>query len=194
MSTTPSKKSAKSVKKPASKKSSLETKKKKILPQESSKEVLSASLKGGGKELPKKEAFQETALAWSGRYWGAVGRRKTAVAEIRLFTKGEKEILVNKRPYQQYFPTKDLQQTVVDPLVRMKNIEKFRVTAHVSGGGMRGQAEAVRHGIARALVVFNQDFKKRLRRAGFLTRDPRARERKKFGLKSARRAPQWQKR
>jgi small subunit ribosomal protein S9 len=129
-----------------------------------------------------------------GRYLGAVGRRKMAIARVRLYTKGEKEIVINERPYQQYFPTRDLQQTVADPLVKMKNIEKFRVTARVSGGGMKGQAEAVRHGISRALIVFNQDFKKRLRRAGFLTRDPRVRERKKFGFKSARRAPQWHKR
>lgn len=141
--------------------------------------------------IPKKEQEE---LSPKVRYWEAVGRRKTSVARVRLFTKGDKEIMVNERSYLQYFPTKELQLTLSDPLVRMKNIDKFRVSVKVFGGGMRGQAEAIRHGISRALVRFNPDFKKRLQRAGFLTRDSRMKERKKFGFKSARRAPQWQKR
>lgn len=128
------------------------------------------------------------------RYFEAIGRRKTAVARVRLYTKGDKEFLVNNKPYQQYFPLAEDQQTAVSSMTKMKCLDKFRVTVVVKGGGHRAQAEAVRHGTARVLVEFNQNFRKRLRKAGFLTRDPRMRERKKFGLKRARRAPQWAKR
>lgn len=128
------------------------------------------------------------------KYYKAVGRRKTAVARVRLFTRGEKEFFINEKPYNIYFPILKLQQIVTASLKKMKALDKFRVLIKVKGGGIRAQAEAIRHGTARALVLFNPDFKKRLRKAGFLTRDPRMRERKKFGLKRARRAPQWQKR
>lgn len=128
------------------------------------------------------------------RYFEAVGRRKTAVARVRLFTRGEKEFLVNEKPYQVYFPDFELQQITRASLEIMKCFDKFRILAKVKGGGLHAQAEALRQGIARALVLFNPDFRKRLKRAGYLTRDPRMRERKKFGLKRARRAPQWQKR
>jgi len=142
----------------------------------------------------------------AGKYYEAEGRRKTAVARIRLFTSKAKiqeadlrhparqVFLVNKKPLEQYFPIFELQQTAQSSLERMKCLDKFRVSARVQGGGLSGQAEAIRHGIARALVLFNPDFRKRLKAAGFLTRDPRMRERKKFGLKRARRAPQWSKR
>lgn len=128
------------------------------------------------------------------KYFQAVGRRKTSVARVRLFGKGDKSIKVNEKDYKEYFPTLELQQIVEAPLNKMKIEEKFRVTAKVQGGGVHSQAEAVRHGISRGLVKFNEDFKKRLRKAGFLTRDSRMRERKKPGLKRARRAPQWSKR
>lgn len=128
------------------------------------------------------------------RYLETVGRRKTAVARVRLFTQGEKLILVNEKPYQDYFSTSELQQIAAASLIKMKALDKFRILVKVRGGGVHAQAEAVRHGIARALVEFNPDFRKRLRRAGYLTRDPRMRERKKFGLKRARRGPQWSKR
>ena len=128
------------------------------------------------------------------KYFEAVGKRKTAVARVRLFTQGEKLILVNEKPYQEYFPTLELQQIINFPLEKMKVFDKFRISVKVKGGGIYGQAEAVRHGISRALVKFSPDFRKRLRKAGYLTRDSRTRERKKFGLKRARRAPQWQKR
>src|SRR3989338_3468785 len=127
------------------------------------------------------------------RYFEDVGRRKTATARVRLFTKSG-HFIVNGKPYGLYFPTLDLQKTVEDPLKEMKLWERYRVSALVSGGGAHAQAEAVRHGLARCLIRFNVDFRKRLKRAGFLTRDPRMKERKKFGLKKARRAPQWQKR
>lgn len=128
------------------------------------------------------------------RYYEATGKRKTAVARVRLYTQGDKVMVVNEKPYEKYFTTKDLQNIAFSPMEKMKAAGHFKVTALVSGGGIHAQAEAVRHGISRALVEFNADFRKRLRRAGFLTRDPRARERKKFGLKRARRGPQWSKR
>ena len=128
------------------------------------------------------------------RYFEAIGRRKTAVARVRLFTRGEKQFLVNGKPYQEYFTLGADQQTVTSSMRKMKCLDKFKVTVMVTGGGRNAQAEAVRHGTARVLVDFNANFKKRLRKVGYLTRDPRMRERKKFGLKRARKAPQWAKR
>ncbi len=128
------------------------------------------------------------------KYFEAVGRRKTAVARVRLFTRGEKLFLVNEKPYNVYFKTLEFQEIVKSALEKMKCLDKFRISAMVKGGGLHAQAQALRHGIARALILFNPDFRKRLKKAGYLTRDSRMRERKKFGLKRARRAPQWQKR
>lgn len=129
----------------------------------------------------------------SDRYFEAVGRRKTAVARVRLFTKAG-EFTVNDKLYSVYFPTLALQKITEDALKKMKLFGRFRISVHASGGGLHSQAEAVRHGLSRCLIKFNPDFRKRLKRVGFLKRDPRAKERKKFGLKKARRAPQWQKR
>lgn len=144
------------------------------------------------------EAFGRAAQAEEAgkpeRYWEAVGRRKTAIARVRLYTRGDKTITVNQKPYGEYFFTKEQQRLAEDSLQKMKSVSRFRVSAIVTGGGLKAQAEAIRHGIARALMKFNPDFRKRLRRAGFLTRDPRMKERKKFGLKSARKRPQWAKR
>jgi len=140
-----------------------------------------------GPDLPR------SGLGEAGRYFEAVGRRKSAVARVRLFTRAG-DFSVNGKPYEQYFSTIELRSIVEDSLKKMKLLGRFRVSAKMSGGGMHGQAEALRHGLARCLVKFNPDFRKRLRRAGFITRDPRAKERKKFGLKKARRAPQWAKR
>jgi len=137
-----------------------------------------------------KKAVKKTVV----KYYQAIGRRKTSVARIRLFTQGDKTIMINGKPYKEYFPNLNLQQIVSVALDRMKALDKFMVSVKVRGGGVHSQAEAVRHGISRALVKFNPDFRKRLRRVGYLTRDPRMRERKKFGLKRARRAPQWSKR
>lgn len=128
------------------------------------------------------------------RYFEATGRRKTSAARVRLFTRGEKVFLINEKPFNAYFSDFELQQIVKAALEKMKCLDKFRILIKVTGGGIHSQAEAVRHGISRALVEFNPDFKKRLKRAGYLTRDSRMRERKKFGLKRARRAPQWAKR
>ncbi|MEW5908077.1 MAG: 30S ribosomal protein S9 [Patescibacteria group bacterium] len=127
-------------------------------------------------------------------YFEAVGRRKTSVARIRLFNKAEPEILINDKKLGDYFFTEELRQIIEDPLKKMKLAGKFRILAKVSGGGIHSQAEAVRHGIARVLIKFNADFRKRLKKAQFLTRDQRMKERRKFGLKKARRAPQWSKR
>jgi len=146
------------------------------------------------KPKPKKVVKKPKPVPKPAKYFEAVGRRKTSIARVRLFTLGEKTFLVNKKPLEVYFPTSELQQVVTAPLVTMKFLDKFKISAIVKGGGSSSQAQALSHGIARALALFNPDFRKRLKKAGYLTRDPRMRERKKFGLKRARRAPQWQKR
>ncbi len=128
------------------------------------------------------------------RFFEAVGRRKTSIARVRLFTQGDKAFQINGKPFDAYFSTFEMRQIVQSPLEKMNCLDRFRIQVLVKGGGLHSQAEAVRHGISRALVLFNADFKKRLKKAGFLTRDSRMRERKKFGLKRARRAPQWAKR
>ena len=128
------------------------------------------------------------------KYSEAVGRRKTSVARVRLFTQGGKSISVNGKKIEDYFPSKDLQKKVGDPLDKIKAEEKYRISIKVKGGGLNSQAEACRHGVARTLIKLNPYFKKKLKKSGFLTRDPRMKERKKFGLKGARKAPQWSKR
>ncbi|MFH1401876.1 MAG: 30S ribosomal protein S9 [Parcubacteria group bacterium] len=128
-----------------------------------------------------------------GKYYESIGRRKTAIARVRLFL-GESAFLINGKTLEQYFLDANLQRLVKDVLNKMECADKFSVFAKVKGGGINAQAEAIRHGIARTLLVFDPDFRKKLKKSGFLTRDPRMRERKKFGLKRARRAPQWSKR
>lgn len=123
----------------------------------------------------------------------AVGRRKTAAARVRL-SAGEKGIVVNGKPLEVYFPYKLHQALIQEPLKLVGLLDTFGVSVRVLGGGSSGQAGAVRHGIARALVALNADYRKTLKAVGFLTRDPRAKERKKPGLRKARRAPQWSKR
>jgi len=146
------------------------------------------------KKVRKKEAEKPKIMPKPAKYFEAVGKRKTAIARVRLFAQGERVFLVNEKPFIVYFPTSELQQIATASLRKMGCLDKFRVLVKVRGGGLNAQAEALRHGITRALILFNPDFKKRLRRAGYLTRDSRKRERKKFGLKRARRAPQWAKR
>ncbi len=128
------------------------------------------------------------------KYYQAIGRRKRAVARVRLFVRGEKAFLVNDKPYDIYFSNLRLQQITLASLGKMNSLDRFRILIKVKGGGIHSQAEAIRHAISRVLILLNPNFKKRLRKAGYLTRDPRERERKKFGLKRARRAPQWRKR
>jgi small subunit ribosomal protein S9 len=146
------------------------------------------------------EASKKTSVKKENKtYYEAIGRRKEAVARVRLYTcqpfEGDVgKIQVNEKSYVEFFPTLDFQQAVSAPLRKMKSLNRFEATVKVNGGGPRGQAEAIRHGLARALVKFNSDFSKKLKRAGYLKRDPRKKERKKPGLKKARRSPQWRKR
>ena len=124
--------------------------------------------------------------------YNAVGRRKKAVARVRLVA-GEGKIVINKRDIDNYFGLETLKMTVRQPLT-LTNTTSFDVLVNVCGGGVSGQAGALRHGISRALLLVNPDFRPILKKAGFLTRDPRMKERKKYGLKAARRAPQFSKR
>jgi Ribosomal protein S9 len=122
-----------------------------------------------------------------------LGRRKTAVAKVVLVPDAGKRT-VNKHPFAEYFPTISMQQRALMPLTVTSQDQKYGFEVKVSGGGKHGQADAVRLGIARALLKIDEGWKKQLRAAGLLTRDPRAKERKKPGLKRARRAPQFSKR
>ena len=128
----------------------------------------------------------------SERYYGT-GRRKTSVARVYLVP-GTGKITINKRDIEDYRGREVLRMTVRQPLVATETSEKFDVCVNVIGGGMAGQAGAIRHGISRALLEADQDYRPVLKKAGFLTRDPRMKERKKYGLKAARRAPQFSKR
>lgn len=129
-----------------------------------------------------------------GRYLEAVGRRKTSIARVRLSANKTTTMHINEKPLAKYFPTKELQDIAVEPLKELKLSDHFGVSVKVQGGGSHSQAEAIRHGLARTLVAYNVDSRKILKPAGFLRRDPRAKERRKFGLKKARKAPQWSKR
>ena len=129
-----------------------------------------------------------------GDYFYAVGRRKTAVAKVKIFPKGNGQTVVNGKDYKIFFPYFAWQQNLEEPFLAVGMENKFDVKITVVGSGQHSQAEACRLGIARALIKFDANFKKTLRTAGFVTRDPRAEERKKPGLKRARRAPQWSKR
>jgi small subunit ribosomal protein S9 len=132
---------------------------------------------------------------FQGAYYYGTGRRKTAVARVRLYpTSGDGLIVVNGRNADEYFPRETLMQTVRSPLRILELGNRFSISVKVVGGGVSGQAGAVRHGIARALVRADEEFRPVLRKNGFLTRDPRMKERKKYGLKRARKAPQYTKR
>ena len=147
------------------------------------------------KEAPVLEPVSEIEIKGkNNKYFEQIGKRKTAKARVRLFTRGEKAFIVNDKPCKEYFSTLDLQKIASESLDKMKLLQRFRIQVIVRGGGTRAQAEAVRHAIAKILVEINPIFRKRLKKHGFLTRDSRMRERKKFGLKRARRAPQWKKR
>ncbi|MFA6215093.1 MAG: 30S ribosomal protein S9 [Patescibacteria group bacterium] len=127
-------------------------------------------------------------------YLYAVGRRKKAIARVRLFKKGDGKITVNEREYDKYFPTFEMQQLIIQPLQAIGKLKEFDFSIKVAGGGLKGQAIAARHGISRALLVFEKDLRKTLKPLGYLKRDPRRKERKKPGLRRARRAPQFSKR
>ena len=121
------------------------------------------------------------------------GRRKTAIARVRLLP-GEGKVLINKRDINDYFGLETLKMTVMAPLNLTQTAGRFDVLVNVRGGGLTGQAGAIRHGIARSLIKADADLRPALKKAGFLTRDSRMKERKKYGLKAARRAPQFSKR
>jgi len=126
-------------------------------------------------------------------YFYGTGRRKTSVAQVRLIP-GEGAIVINGVPYEERFPRLEHRQTILKPLLVTDNIGKFNVIVKVAGGGISGQGGAISHGISRALVRANENFKPVLRESGLLTRDSRVKERKKAGLKRARKAPQYTKR
>lgn len=128
------------------------------------------------------------------KYFYGRGGRKTAIARVRIYLKGKGEITVNQMKLNEYFPTKDLQDTVLKPLVLTGHDKNVTIDVRVVGGGKFAQSEAVRHGLARALEVLNPDLRPTMKAEGLMTRDPRVKERKKPGLKRARRAPQWAKR
>lgn len=123
----------------------------------------------------------------------ATGRRKTSVAKVWVYP-GSGKIIINQKPIDDYFGLETLKVEVKRPLIHTNTLGKLDIVAQVKGGGFTGQAGAIRHGIARALLKIDEEFRPALKKEGFLTRDPRMKERKKYGLKKARRAPQFSKR
>lgn len=140
----------------------------------------------------KAKAEEKSAVTFKGNYHYANGKRKTSVARVRLYD-GKGDIFVNDQPMEEYF-FGTLIGNVKAPLKLVEMLKRFDISVKVNGGGVASQADAVRHGIAKALIVFDPSLRTTLKRAGFLTRDSRVKERKKFGLKRARRAPQFSKR
>lgn len=128
------------------------------------------------------------------KYFEAVGRRKTSSARVRITPSEKTTVVVNDKEHTDYFKTKELQNLSIESLVKTLPDKSFEITVKVSGGGINGQAESVRLGIARALEVFDAELRAPLKKEGFLTRDGRAKERRKFGLKKARKSKQWSKR
>lgn len=128
------------------------------------------------------------------KYIQAVGRRKTSVARVRIIPDTKQVITINGKDYKEYFVVPSMQANVIAPFAISTDLAKISVSAIVSGGGSNSQSEAVRHGVARALEKMNKELRKDLKKLGYLTRDSREKERKKPGLRRARRAPQWSKR
>lgn len=127
------------------------------------------------------------------KYTEAIGRRKTSVARVRLFPASKNSFSINEKDLAAYFPTAELQHIVESPFKKAKT-GSFKVSGKIEGGGIHSQAEALRHGISKALSKYDEGLRKVLKGQRFLKRDPRAKERRKFGLKKARKAPQWSKR
>lgn len=155
------------------------------------------------KETTKKPAAKKAAKAdkparkapdASGTYVYALGRRKRGVAQVRVYLQGSGIVTVNDKPMKEYFAVEELQGAVMNPLKAVGMDASADVVVRTHGGGIRGQAEATSLGISRALLVHNPDLRATLKPLGVLTRDPREKERKKYGLKKARKAPQWAKR
>ncbi len=136
------------------------------------------------------------------KYFQSVGRRKESIARVRLYTKKSTDtiedekalVVVNGKSYEEYFSDVNLRGVVESPLRKLKSLNRFKATVVVHGGGLRGQADAIKHGIARALVEFDLNFRKKLKKSGFLTRDSRIKERRKYGHKKARKMGQFSKR
>ena len=128
------------------------------------------------------------------KYFYGTGRRKSSVARVRVYENGTGSVIINGRDINDYFGLETLKLIVNQPLVATNLVSKVDVVVTVAGGGVSGQAGAIRHGLSRALVVLNPENRASLKTAGFMTRDPRMKERKKYGLKAARRAPQFSKR
>ncbi|MEK7219535.1 MAG: 30S ribosomal protein S9 [Patescibacteria group bacterium] len=133
-----------------------------------------------------------------GKYIEAIGRRKTSTARVRITPATKTSFLVNNMDSKNYFKTEETRRLILDPVIKglaeKKTGLKWHIEVHVSGGGIHSQAEAIRHGLARALVASDGENRHELKILGYLKRDPRAKERRKFGLKKARKAPQWSKR
>jgi small subunit ribosomal protein S9 len=154
-------------------------------------------------EMEGTEEKPERAPSGPEKYYEAVGRRKEAVARVRVYTRKSTDaqasddkaiITIDGKSYYDYFKDPRLQVIVESPLRKLKSLSRFKATIKLSGGGIRGQADAIKLGLSRALVLFDSNFSKKLRKAGYLTRDARVKERRKYGLKKARKAPQWAKR
>ena len=129
------------------------------------------------------------------KYIEATGRRKTSTARVRIYPSTKGSFIVNDKDGKDYFKTDGERRLILDPIVKgLEGTQKWNVEAHVKGGGTHSQAEAVRHGLSRALVAHDETLRSSLKSLGFLKRDPRAKERRKFGLKKARKAPKWSKR
>jgi small subunit ribosomal protein S9 len=134
------------------------------------------------------------ATATKEKYTEAIGRRKTAVARVRLTPSAKESIVVNDKSVAEYFNTEELQKIAFAALRDIELSQKYTVSAKIIGGGIKSQAESMRLGIARALVEIDEEFRPALKKLGYLKRDPRVKERKKFGLRKARKSPQWSKR
>jgi small subunit ribosomal protein S9 len=128
------------------------------------------------------------------KYIETIGRRKTSTARVRLTPATKSSFTINDKDIEVYFPTSALRLTANEALAHSKVEQKFKITVLATGGGITSQSGAVRHGIARALIIYDETLRKALKEVGHLKRDPRSKERRKFGLKKARKAPQWSKR
>jgi len=128
------------------------------------------------------------------RYIETVGRRKTSIARVRITPSTKNSFSVNDKKIDEYFKTEKLQMIAMEAIKKFPLTSDFTITAKIIGGGANSQAEALRHGLARAVIIYDATMRKDLKKAGFLKRDPRSKERRKFGLKKARKAPQWSKR
>ncbi len=163
--------------------------------EEKPKAVRKPAVKKAAAQQPVEAVVVETKpMSTSEKYTKALGRRKEATARVRLIPGGSGNVIVNGKKLADFFTVEWHRLQIMQPLVAVGANADYDVSVKVEGGGVAGQAIAVRHGIARCLVTINEDFRKSLRRAGYLTRDPRAKERKKPGLKRARKRGQWAKR